>query len=176
MRQPHIPPSLPLSPALPDFAETIREGTLAGHTDFCPGLSLLADPALGVGGAWRSPAGRLLELEITTSAPGDWLALHLRLEGQERLQGGWIGFACRHAAADRLMIRAALRSGTGDGFSDHFFDKHILATPEPLNHLDAFNLAATRAIPEQAPWRELVLFLPTRALRWDLHDLRAFRL
>lgn len=169
-------PSPALPPALPAFVQAINDGGITDSIEFCPGFSLHANPGLQAGGTWRSPAGRILELNITTRNRGDWMALHLRLEGVEDLAGAWIGFACRHAALEQQLIRPVLRSGTKSGFSDHFFDKHILATPDPRNHLDAINMATNRTIPEHAPWRELVLFLPPRALRWHLHDLRLFRL
>ena len=178
--------SAPDTPSLtlPAFTDAISEGHISDNVEFCPGFCLHAAPELGAGGTWRSPAGRVLELDITTREGGqnrgNWMALHLRLEGATDLAGdltgGWIGFACRHAAPEQQMIRPVLRSGTQDGFSDCFFDKHILATPEARNHLDAINMATNRTIPERAPWRELVLFLPKRALRWHLHDLRLFRL
>lgn len=165
-----------LNPALPAFTQAISDGRLTDSVEFCPGFFLHAAPGLGVGGTWRSPPDRVLELEITAQESGDWMALHLRLEGVENLGGAWIGFACRHAAPEQQMIRPALRSGTQSGFSDCFFDKHILTTPQPRNHLDAINMATNRTIPERAPWRELVLFLPPRTLCWHLHDLRLFRL
>lgn len=175
--------SNPLAPALPPFRQATSHGQVQDVTHFHPAFSLHASPALGVGGVWRSPAGRLLELEITTQAPGDWIALHIALEGTGDLADAWIGFACRSAAPDTdsgdpdgLMIRPCLRSGTDDGFIDCFFDKHILATPEPQNHLDILHLDTRRNIPETAPWRELLLFLPRRGFRWDLHDLRPFQL
>lgn len=183
------PPLTPsLTPSLAAFTQATSDGTISDITTFCPGFSLHADPGFGVGGTWRAPSDRVLELEITTQGPGDWLALHLRLERVKDLTGAWIGFACRHAAPQQQMIRPVLRSGPGlgpnsgadDGFSDHFFAKHILSTPEPRNHLDAINLATTRTLPARARWRELVLFLPSPApeqtLRWDLQDLRVFRL
>ena len=170
----------PLCSSLTAFTAAISDGSISDITTFCPGFSLHADPGLGVGGIWRTPSDRVLELEITTQGAGDWLALHLRLDAVDDLTGAWIGFACRHAAPEQQMIRPVLRSAVDDGFSDQFFAKHILSTPAPRNHLDAINLATTRTIPARATWRELVLFLPVptpeQSLRWDLQDLRAFRL
>lgn len=158
---------------------------IAGHeTGFAPGLSLRSDPALELGGRWQSPAGRLLELDLTPAGRGGWLGLHLRLKGgpTDDPQGGaaWIGFACRSAAPEELMLRAALRTGGGadgaDGFTDHFLARHVLAGSEPRDHLDALYLPACPGWPARAPWCELVLFLPPRALVWHLHDLRVFAL
>ncbi|KGB83248.1 hypothetical protein JT55_02740 [Rhodovulum sp. NI22] len=142
------------------------------RTDFVPGISLHADPGLQVSGQWSSPAGRLLELDLRMSGEGDWIGLHLALEAPDLAAVGWIGFACRSAAPSEIMIRPCLRSGGEAGFTDTFFGKHLLAIPEPLNHIDALHPATTRSIPETAPWRELVLFLPQRNFRWHLHDLR----
>ena len=179
------PATTSLAPA--DFATFqggISHGVLGDMVEFHPGFSINASPVLEISGHWRSPSGRLLELDVTPRGPrdpvADWVGLHLRLTGVGDLSDAWVGFACRSAAQGQQMIRACLRSGheTGNktGFSDVFFDRHILADPEPRNHLDALHVATTRAIPEQAPWRELVLFLPRHDFRWDLHDLRVFRL
>ena len=157
-----------------DRPETGSGGALATHVTFRHDLFLHADPALGVSGRWRSPPGRLLELDVRTRAPGRWLALHMKLDADDLSQARWLGFACRHAGEGELMIRPCLRSGTEKGFVDSFFAKHILATPEPFNHVDALFLPATRSIPTFAPWRELVLFLPRESLRWHVHDLRPF--
>ncbi len=149
-------------------------GALAARVTFRHDLFLHADPALEVSGTWSAPSGRLLELDIITRAPGRWLALHMKLNMQDLSRHLWLGFACRSAGEEEIVIRPCLRSGTGDGFVDCFFPKHILATPEAFNHVDAFFLPATRSIPRHASWRELVLFLPRESLRWHLHDLRPF--
>lgn len=144
------------------------------RTDFVPGISLHADPGLQMSGHWSSPTGRLLELDIRMSGQGDWIGLHLALEAPDLAAVGWIGFACRSAAPSEIMIRPCLRSGGETGFTDTFFGKHLLAVPEPHDHIDALHPATTRSIPEAAPWRELILFLPRQDFRWHLHDLRLF--
>lgn len=164
------------APALNAMRTSLSNGEIAGNVQFLPGLSLMADPALKIGGQFCSPAGRLLELDITTSGVGGWIALHVKLGIATLSETAYLGFACRHAAPAELMIRACLRSGTEDGFVDTFFDKHILAAPDPLNHVDALHIATCRTLPETAPWRELILFLPKRDFRWHLHDLRPFAL
>lgn len=167
----------PLATVLREQRQDRSEGgDLADFVKFRPGLSLHADPALRIGGHWRSPAGRLLELEIACPGTGQWIALHIALNAADLTAAAWIGFACRSAGLNDLMIRPCLRSGTDDGFTDCFFDKHILATAEPQAHVDALHVASHRTIPETAPWRELVLFLPRQDCRWHLHDLRPFLL
>ena len=125
-----------------------------------------------ISGSWRSPAGRLLELEVEPRGNGQWAALHLALP--ETQGATWIGFTCRSAAGAEIMISPCLRSGTAEGFTDCFFLRHLLALPEALNHVDALHLPSSPAIPALADWRELVLFLPRTAFSWHLHDLRLF--
>lgn len=149
-------------------------GELAPGVALADGIALHADPALELSGTFRAPAGRLVELEARVRGRGAYLALHLAL-GRADLDGcAWIGFACASAARDTLMIRAALRSTEGAGFTDAFFARHILATPEPASHVDALYLPALRTVPEAADGRELVLFLPRADFTWHLHDLRLF--
>lgn len=172
-----IDPDAPLAPALAALRQDRSDGGgIADFVKFRPGLALHADPALGAGGCWTSPVGRLLELEITTQGRGAWIGLHVALNAPDLGRTAWIGFACRSAAAGEVMIRPCLRSGSEDGFTDMFFDKHILADPEPRDHVDALYLPICRRIPATAPWRELVLFLPRQGCRWHLHDLRPFLL
>lgn len=167
--------SSPLAPALADLSrDRSGEGNIENSVIFRPGIALHADPALGVSGTWRSPAGRLLELEAAISGPGQWIALHVALDAPDLSRHAWLGFTCRSAAANEVMVRPCLRSGTDGGFTDRFFDKHILADPEPRCHVDAIHLPTARTLPEAAPWRELVLFLPRESFRWHLHDLRPF--
>lgn len=164
-----------LAPGLSVLRETRDEGPLArDETPLAPGIALHADPALALAGQYRSPAGRLLELEVTAVQRGGWLALHVGLIAPSLPLTGWLGFACASAAAEEMVIRPCLRSGTGAGFADTFFPRHILAGPEAASHVDALPLATTPGLPPDAPWRELVLFMPTVPLAWHLHDLRLF--
>ncbi len=154
--------------------ESAAEGPLGPGTEILPGLVFHAHAGLGAEGHWRSPPGRLLDLEVTTTGEGPWMALHLSLGAPDLAECGVVGLACRSAAADQLVIRTCLRSGTADGFEDSFFDKHLLARPEEATYLDALPVHRGERVPLRARWRELVLFLPTRSLRWSLIDLRVF--
>lgn len=176
----HQPPDMsstePISPfdpapGLASLRAGRKNGALSGEMEFASGVTLHADPALGLSGRFTSPAGRLLELSVRTSGPGAWAALHVALHLDDLSGLGWVGLACRTAAPSEVMIRPCLRSGTGDGFTDHFFGKHILSGPEPMAHLDAIEAPA---LPARAPWRELVLFCPRADFAWHLHDLRVF--
>lgn len=151
-----------------------EEGTLSGDMAFLPGLKLNADPALGLSGTYRSPIGWCLELDAQTQAPGGWVGLHIDLPVDDLRPLGVIGFAARIAAPQIHVVRACIRSGTADGFEDCFFDKHLLFRPEESSHVDAVPTAQRLGLPLQAPWRELVLFLPTTPFRLSVIDLRVF--
>lgn len=161
-----------LAPGLDALRPVRAEGALSDGLELAPGLHFHADSDLAISGRWRSPAGRLLEVEARAPGQGDWAALHVALDAADLTDRAWIGFACRHAAPHETVIRPALRSGTGEGFADLFFPRHILSGPEPRDHVDAIRLAGARDLPDTAPWRELVLFLPRSDFTWHLHDLR----
>lgn len=151
------------------------EAALENDLTFLPGLELHADPALGMTGRYRSPAGWLLEIEAEMTGAGKWFALHLALPAQDLTGYGVLGFALRASANGMHIVRACLRSGLEDGgFQDYFFDKHILLRPEEATHLDALPLRQIWELPIQAPWREIVLFLPPQDIRLSLIDLRVF--
>lgn len=168
----------PVQPDLNAALDRLRNGSDTGEisdiTRFETGIELHADPALNARGQFRSPSGRLLELDIDVQGQGDWIALHVALPLPDLSGLGYVGFACRSAAQDEVMIRPCLRSSTEDGFADSFFPRHILCTPEPRDHVDALHPATARTLPQTARWRELVLFLPRETLVWHLHDLRLF--
>jgi hypothetical protein len=166
--------STPPAQSLAMMRTRLCDGKITDTVHFQPGFSLHADPALMIDGQFHSPSGRLLELDVTTAGTGEWIALHINIPHTDLSDCAYLGFACRSVAHGQQMIRPCLRSGIGDGFTDSFFNKHILATPEPRDHVDALHIETCRNQPETAPWRELVLFLPTQDFRWHLHDLRLF--
>lgn len=167
-------PDAQVNHALAVLRGTVSKGKIENENHLLPGVTLRADPALNVKGRYSSPEGRLLNLDVTCRARGDWMALHLSLGGGDYSPHGFVGLACRIAAPEPMIVRPCLRSGTKDGFVDSFFHKHILATPEEASHLDALPVHNRSNLPLHAPWRELVLFLPTESFRWSLHDLRVF--
>ena len=159
--------------------DVLRAGTPSGvlrdEAEISPGLRLVVDPEAEVTGRWSSPAGRLLEIEAEVTRPGRWLALHLTLDAADLSDRGVLGFAARIGAPRTTAVRAAIRSGTQAGFVDRFFDKTIVGQPFPATHLDAVEPGLDPVtLPLHAPWREVVLFLPTTSFRLDLHDLRLF--
>lgn len=181
-------PHPPLSAPQPDRVGTLGQLRdlvlpetaldLGGPAELCPGLVLRADPAARIAASWSSPRGRLLELATRVEAPGDWLGLHLTL-GLSDLTGlAWLGFAARTGAGQALVARACLRSGLADGgFHDTFFDRDLLSQAAILDHQDMIAPDQRPDLPQQAPWREFILFLPpTQDIDWALHDLRLFAL
>lgn len=151
------------------------EGTLGRHVPLVPGVDLHAAPGLGLSGRYSAPQGIVLDLEAEiTGTPDGWFALHVALPTTDIGTCGICGFAARLRAAQICTIRACLRSGTEDGFTDAFFDKHLIARPDETCHLDALALALRDDVPAHAPWRELILFLPITSLRICLIDLRVF--
>lgn len=168
-------------------ARTLRAGTEGARTDKTgtdleAGLSLHADPALGLAGTARSPEGWLLELDLRPAGPGGFCGLHLDLPALDLAGCAALGFTARGAATSRAVVTAALRSGHdgeedgdhGAGFTDTFFDRHLLLRPEEMAHVDALPLPLRPGVPARAPWRQLVLFLPPEPLGLTLIDLRIF--
>lgn len=151
------------------------EGDIREHIQIQPGIALHTDPALKARGKWRSPAGRLFELDVTAESEGSWFGLHMDLGGINLSQAGLIGIACRGTSPSIEAVRACIRSGRSEGgFDDCFFPKRILTHPESSSHLDALQISQQLNLPPEAPWRELILFLPLHSFRLDLHDLRLF--
>ncbi|MBW7056849.1 hypothetical protein KY389_09095 [Paracoccus bogoriensis] len=165
--------SLAYPTAFRAFLDNPAQGAIHGkHTAFCKGLALHVDPDLQMAGNWRSPSGRLLELVLRPAASGAWTGLHLTLDLPDLAGLRFLGLAARAVAPDEVLIRACLRSGLpGGGFLDHFLPRHWLAHDEAATHHDLIHLPSQNALPVQAPWRELVLFLPCRAVELHLHDL-----
>jgi len=163
-------------PKLALFHQHISDGNLrADSTRLARGITLHADPRLQLSGRYTSPAGRFLDLNTTAPGSGDWLGLHLSLSQLDLTQANYLGWVCRAAAPSSWMLRACLRSGlTEGGFVDCFFDKHLLTTARPHNHMDLLYLDSQPYLPLQAPWRELVLFLPLQSCQLSLLKLHPF--
>lgn len=160
--------------AMAIMRQDTREGELATDVHFLPGLDLHADPSLGLTGRYRSPEGRILEMEAQTHGQGGWCGLHVRLPAEKLHHVGCIGFAARIAAPEIFVARACLRSGGPDGFVDCFFDKHLLFRPDEASHVDAIPVHYRDPVPMESAWRELIFFLPTSSFRLSFIDLRLF--
>lgn len=161
--------------ALAVLRSETREGELGHHVSLVPGVDFNADPALEPSGRFTSPAGRVVELDFKAGPnPGGWVGLHVKVPAEDLRNAGAFGFAARLSAPDVQVARACLRSGTPDGFQDCFFDKHLLFRPDEASHVDALPIHHRDLLPIQAPWRELVFFLPTRSFQLSVIDLRLF--
>ena len=173
-------PAPTLCPALSAFMDRDTQGPLSpGSIVLAPGLSLHSDPELELAGHYRSPPGRLLELEATPGASGRWFALHLDLPPLALQDLSYFGLVCRSSAPTPFFMRACLRSGlhsgpTDEGFRDSFLDKHILPAERAESHVDALYLDSDPELPLTAPWRQLVLFFPCTSFKLNLMHLHPF--
>lgn len=166
-------PAPPPEP-LPRLRAEARSAVSLAPGDLSPGLWWHLDSSAGLTGTWSSPRGRLVELETEVTAPAAFLALHLSLPEPDLHRHAWVGLVARTAAAEATTIRPCIRSGLSDGgFHDLFLPRQILSQSTPTDHHDLIAPAHTPDLPRAAPWRELILFLPSRRpVRWVLHDLR----
>jgi hypothetical protein len=169
-----IGPDAAANQALSHVAWAETHGDLTERVEIGRGLHLHADPALRLEGTWRSPRGRIVEIDSRPRGTGHWLGLHLALSAGDLSRMAVLGFACRTVAAEAQVLNPCLRSGTMDGFVDSFFDKNVLSRPVEAAHVDAFSLDLRDDVPTKAPWREIVLFLPVAPISWSLIDMRVF--
>lgn len=152
-----------------------HSGHLGNDVIFAPGIKLHADPALNIVGKYTSPEGRLLEFDFLITGSGNWIGLHVALPPLRLEELGILGFFAHVAAPESIVVNACLRSGTPTGFVDCFFDKHVLCHSKARAHFDALIPNGRDSLPNTAPWRELVLFLPTKSFQLSLLDLRFFQ-
>lgn len=134
------------------------------------------DPSIEALGTWESPRDRMLEVTTTLTTPGHFCALHLRVPFNPG-DYAYFGFVARTASDRALTTRVCLRTGTDTGHHDLFFPRDILSQQGQTDHIDMLAPAQIPDLPRYAPWRELILFLPSRrSLTWGLHDLRLIAL
>ena len=146
-------------------------------TELAPGIWLHTDPEAALSGTWSSPRGRLCEMGLALERPGRFLGLHVALPPFEADAVTWLGLACRAHAGRPIALRPCLRSGTETGFVDNFFDRHLLARRAEADHHGILALERHPDLPPIAPWRELIMFLPSgESLSLALHELRIFAL
>jgi len=140
-----------------------------------PGVRFSFDPAARFKGQLQNHPDSLLSFKIDKIEGSDWFALHISLGDIDLSAYDVIGFVCKSDAPNAMIYRACLRSGSEAGFSDCFFDKHIVAHSETSTHLDVIDIAQKSTLPKQAEWRDFILFLPAdRPLALNLRDLRFF--
>jgi len=151
-----------------------RTGALGQDVTILPGLELHADPELNLTGTWTSAENEVLEFDAAVQGLGGWVGLHLSVPAQSLAPNAIVGFAARIRAPEIFVARACLRSGREGGFTDCFFDKHLLFSPDEANHVDVLQVAQRDTVPEKALLRDLILFLPTENFRMSFVDWRVF--
>lgn len=154
-------------------AMTLGQDIASGER-FVPGLFLAIDGASDTKARIESQPGMLLDLECKTRRPGGFLSLNLELGECDLSRYNVLGIMCKSVAPETLTFRACLRSGTEDGFVDAFFAKRVISFAQESVHADLMKLAEREDIPAQAPWRELILFLPPDLHRLSLRDFALF--
>ncbi len=81
-----------------------------------------------------------INLKTTVTAAGRWMGLHFRIGQTDLNETAVLGFYSQQRALRSCTWRACLRSGTADGFVDHFFGKHVVAYDGPGTHMDMLDL------------------------------------
>ncbi|CUJ17039.1 hypothetical protein [Cognatishimia activa] len=160
--------------ALAMLRERTQEGDLSDHVKIAKDIYLNADPNLGLGGRFQSTIGDIVTIDAQTPSNGYWIGLHIKLSSRDFGDAGVIGFASRGHAPEYTIVNPCIRSGTTDGFVDCFFDKHMLLHADSARYVDAVSIEDRDELPAKAPWRELILFLPTKDFQLTLTDLRVF--
>jgi len=126
-------------------------------------------------GHLRADENAVLSFKVDQIEGSGWFALHISLGGIDLSPYAVIGFVCKSEAPSAVAFKACIRSGSEAGFSDCFFDKHVVAYGEASTHLDVIDIAQTPALPTQADWRDFVLFFPPdKPIEIILRDLRFF--
>ena len=160
--------------ALAMMRERTQEDDLSDQVKISNEIYLNADPSLGLGGRYQSAVGEILSIDARIPSTGYWIGLHIKLSVRDFSDVGLIGFASRGHAPEYTIVNPCIRSGTKDGFVDCFFGKHMLLHGNSAQHVDAISIEDRDDLPDKAPWRELILFLPTQDFQLTLTDLRIF--
>jgi len=156
----------------------LRDGSfdqpIASGDALIPGCFFQVDPAGQQEMHLTSGAGEGLKIRTRVQHPGDWMALHLRLEGLDLSDKQVLGFLCKSQSPQAMTYRACLRSGTETGFHDCFFTKTLVAYDQPSSHLDVLDLSTRPDVPLPATWREFIFFFKPSSFDLELQDLRFF--
>lgn len=171
---------IPSADGQTNYALAVLRGRKAGgplrpEIRLVPGITFQADERLALEGTFSSPAGRILELDVTKADPsGAWCTLSLDLPLRELGEVENIGFIARILAADLHLVSVCLRSEHEGGFVDCFFEKRLLFCEQEATHMDVLSPQLRAEVPKTAKWRQLVFFLPTETMQLSVHDLRVF--
>lgn len=153
---------------------TNRTGDLVHNVTFIPGLTLHIAHDLEVSGRWRSEEGVALDLEATLLGDNGWAALHIAMPFESTVPYGMLGFAARTQASTATESRICLRSGVESGFEDTFFEQNLVFLPQETSHLGVLEFHNYTSVPQRAPWRDLIVFLPAHSFSLRLIDFRIF--
>jgi hypothetical protein len=113
-----------------------------------------------------------MDIRFGIEGSGRWLSLAMTIGKASLASSKVIGFVCKTDAPVATTFRACVRSGMATGHKDVYFNKTIVAYPATSVHMDAMELDGNSDIPEQAPWRELLLFFKREPSALSLRDLR----
>lgn len=150
-------------------------GGIPCETPISPGVRFSFDPEAQFQGHLRPEVEGLLSFRVEKIEETGWFALHVMLGGADLSDYSVIGFVCKSDAPSSLALKTCIRSGTESGFVDCFFEKHVVAYAETSVHLDVIDLSRKPDFPQQAPWRDFVMFFPNdKPTDLTLRDLRFF--
>ncbi|MCL4186297.1 MAG: hypothetical protein KJZ85_01720 [Rhodobacteraceae bacterium] len=150
-------------------------GPIVAGQPLGPGVSLVLDPEGQTEAEAIAAPGALMGLRLRAIVPGRWAGLHIVLGPLDLTDRHVIGVVLRTRAPAVTTLRIALRSGREGGFDDCDFPKRLVAFGEDSTHVDLLQTARhPDTLPLQAPWRELVLFLPPAGCELVIQDLRLF--
>ncbi len=149
-------------------------GTVAHTQNLVPGISFAIDPKSKDTVHVESRPGELMDIRFGIEGSGRWLSLAMTIGKASLASSKVIGFVCKADAPVATTFRACVRSGMATGHKDVYFNKTIVAYPATSVHMDAMELDGNSDIPEQAPWRELLLFFKREPSALSLRDLRVF--
>ena len=151
-----------------------HQGEVASDVRFSPGVFISSDPESDITTRVDCTLGQLLDLTCKGTRPGRWLSLNIELGAYDLTGRSVIGIMCKTRSEDTQTFRVCLRSGLQGGFQDAFFSKRVISYKEESTHADVMKLAERDDVPAQAPWRELILFLPPELRQVSLGDLALF--
>ncbi len=150
------------------------EGDLKDLASPLPDVFFSIDPEAELGGRFRNGGEDLIHLSYDVVKKPRWIGLHLAAGALDLTGSTVLGVVCKSQGREAATFRICLRSAAQDGFVDAFLPKTVVAFAQPSVHVDLLRLDATDAVPEQAAWREIVLFFQPDSADITLHDLRVF--
>ena len=155
-----------------DHHGAIRSGdNPVGHDAF---LSL--DPEAGITGRFASRPGQIIEIQMQPAfgVQPRWQGLHLPLGAVDLTDAAAFGLIARSVAPLSMTTRICLRSGVKANIVDVFLPRLMVSYDQPSLHHDLIEPTAMPDLPQQADWRDLILFFRPGPVNLTLLDLRLF--